>query len=269
MTTYIVFDAEYAIDRDAHRQFQLSEGYDSDREVIKTRTEWIDPRWVFRTPVTLSWMMLSEIGTGSFYPAEFKSIGQPEADLHQMLAQLSKTLARIPDATLVSWGGESSDVPQLRLAYMNAGLPLPVQLRAPFTGGITNPNHWDLCTKLCGKAASVHLNEMAAALGIPAKLTGTPGSVMSLIDHGKWSQVKAVCEGDVITTALVLMKYLDTLNEDGRFIGADNLLRITNTAAAKAHRGYSSSFADYAGKLEALPHPADQMLARELMAWSE
>lgn len=53
----------------------------------------------------------------------------------------------------------------------------------------------------------IHQAEYAAALDIPAKLTAAPFMVAKFINAGQWDLVQSVCEGDVITGALLLARW--------------------------------------------------------------
>jgi Predicted 3'-5' exonuclease related to the exonuclease domain of PolB len=274
--TFIVVDAEFGFDLDAHAAFQKTEGFDASGPVEKVRPEWVEPRWVFRTPAAISWMMITADREGGWHPVDFKSVSLYDDGANGMLSKLSKALQRVPHSVMVTWGGEACDLPRLRLAFLNAGLPLPPVLQAPYTFDVRQPNHWDLWSKLCGRAGNIHLNEMAAAMGLPTKVTGRPSTVAQNILRGRWSLVKSCAECDVLTTALILIRYLNCVSGSGSGSGSvsggwearDNLMRVADIGRAQKHRPYAEAFEDYHATLSAQPHPADTMIAEELRLWS-
>ena len=70
-------------------------------------------------------------------------------------------------------------------------------------------DHIDLCDMLAGFGASARpsLNEMAALLGVPAKLDGIDGSqVEGFADAGRLDDIASYCLGDVITSFRLLLR---------------------------------------------------------------
>ena len=71
-------------------------------------------------------------------------------------------------------------------------------------------DHIDLCDMLSGFGASARpsLNEMAALLGVPAKLDGIDGSkVEAFADAGRLDDIANYCLGDVITSFRLLLRF--------------------------------------------------------------
>ena len=83
-------------------------------------------------------------------------------------------------------------------------------------------------------------SEYAAALDIPAKMTVAPFMVTKLINSGQFELVQEVCEGDVITLALLLARWRKLL--DGRAdidVVEDRILR--SIEQLREGRGYISA----------------------------
>lgn len=53
----------------------------------------------------------------------------------------------------------------------------------------------------------VHMAEILASLDIPAKITVPAFAVARMIYAGQWDAVQEACEGDVISTALLLCRW--------------------------------------------------------------
>lgn len=248
--SYIIFDAEYGWDLEGHALFQQSEGYDPyDPAPGPIRSEWIEARWVFRPPVALSWLVVTVDAEGVLSPGSFKTVGAPEHSTKELLSAFMMELRSLPQAKVVSWGGGTCDIPRLRQACMNEGVQLAPLLMPACDSGASRANfHIDLCYQLQGYGKPVHLNEQAAALRIPAKPQGLPGSVAKHIMQGKWSQVKACSEADVLVTALILGHYHHvTHGSPSKLLGS--LLRIADLGRSQTHRTYAQDFEDYRNQL--------------------
>jgi predicted PolB exonuclease-like 3'-5' exonuclease len=113
---------------------------------------------------------------------------------------------------LVSFNGGGFDLPVLRYRALAYGAPVPALFRG------ANRDYWyrfgwdhiDLCDMLSGFGASARpsLAEMAALLGIPAKLDGVDGSqVEALARAGEFDQIAAYCLGDVIITFRLMLRF--------------------------------------------------------------
>jgi hypothetical protein len=207
----VVIDAEVRYDHAAHSRYQSAERFlPGDAALLSLQQQRSDPRVTPRWPchriVALSWLVMTQCEDG-LRPVRLETRGMPEQDEPAALKALFHDVEQLGDAELVSWGGFNSDLPQILLGAMDAGLRLPrplVGLLSPWKRGASG--HVDLMSEVCGGANPVHLAEVAARLDLPAKLTCRPDLVSRLMDYGKWASVKAVCEGDVLTTAAILMR---------------------------------------------------------------
>jgi len=113
---------------------------------------------------------------------------------------------------LVSFNGGSFDLPILRYRALAHGAPVP----ALFANSGRDywyrfgRDHIDLCDMLAGFGASARpsLGEMAALLGIPAKLGGMDGTqVEALARAGHLDEIAAYCLGDVIVTFRLMLRF--------------------------------------------------------------
>ena len=249
MIRYFVYDAEYERDAFGHATYQAAERFDPDGiERLRDKDPRIEPRWVFKRPVAISWLLLQE-EDGKLSPASFRCVGLPEMTEVEMLGEFfSAVNALSSNVPIVTWGGSSSDEPQIRLAAMRHGLALPNRFRVPFEAGKRHGHgHVDLMTHLCGDAARVHLAEICASLRIPAKVVAAPTATAELITRGRWSQVKAVCEGDTLATAALLIQAISGQDISGKHFGP--LLAIARLGAKQSHRPYAEAFQAWATEL--------------------
>ena len=264
----VVLDAELAYDHEAHARYQMAErflpvdaGHLSPREL---RTDpRVTPRWPCHRITTLSWLVMTEAKDG-LRPVRLETRGLPEQDEADALRAFFADMKHLGHVRIVTWGGFHADLPQIMIGAMDAGLRLP-----PSLTGLQSPwrrdasGHLDLCGEICGGAAPAHLAEIAARLRIPAKLTCRPDLVSRLMQQGKWSAVRSVCEGDVLTTAALLVRWRHLSGGTASVLEATR--RLTSFVAEHcAHRSYAAdwrrygddllatAFAVEAGKLEIL-----------------
>ncbi len=126
-------------------------------------------------------------------------------------------------------------------AAMRYGLTLPEDWRWMAFGGDGRQHHIDFARVLTGgfKMKPIHQAEYAAALDIPAKLTAAPFMVAKFINAGQWELVQSVCEGDVITGALLLARWrkLFDARADIDVVEDRILRRIGELRAGRAYVG--------------------------------
>lgn len=257
----VVLDAELAYDHEAHARYQMAErflpvdaGHLSPREV---RTDpRVTPRWPCHRITTLSWLVMTEAEDG-LRPVRLETRGLPEQDEAAALRAFFADMDHLGHVRIVTWGGFHTDLPQILIGAMDAGLRLPSSLTAlqsPWRRDASG--HLDLCGEMCGGAVPVHLAEIAARLGIPAKLTCRPHLVSRLMEQGKWSAVRSVCEGDVLTTATLLMRWRHLSG------GTASVLEVTRrltgfVAEHCAHRAYAADWRRYGDDLLATAFAAE------------
>jgi predicted PolB exonuclease-like 3'-5' exonuclease len=222
----------------------------------------INIRWPFRRPVAISWLILQKDDGGILSPVRLKTVGLPEYSEQQMLSEFFMDIASLEQFMMVSWGGCFADIPRLLLAAMNQGMTLPASLHSFARPFDRKRPHFDLMKAVSGGTDNVHLTEVAAAMEIPAKTLGVPTAVAGFIAAGKWSSVKAVCEGDVIATAFILLRYLSLTSGASKFSTAD---RLASFAARQTHRPYAEVYAAHRDQLREQAD-ADARALRTLLA---
>lgn len=249
----VVLDAELAYDHEAHARYQAAERFlPTDAAHLSPREMRTDPRVTPRWPchriTTLSWLVMTEAADG-LRPVRLETRGLPEQDEAAVLKAFFADMEQLGRAHLVTWGGFHSDLPQILIGAVDAGLRLPASL-----AGLLSPwrrhisGHVDLCTEMCGGAAPAHLAEVAARLGIPAKLTCRPDLVSQLMQHGKWSAIRSVCEGDVLTTAALLMRWRHLTGGTTSVLEATR--RLTGFVAEHcAHRSYAADWGRFGDRV--------------------
>lgn len=257
----VVLDAELAYDHEAHARYQASERFlPADAAHLSPRELRTDPRVTPRWPchriTTLSWMVMTEADDG-LRPVRLETRGLPEQEEVAVLKALFADMEQLGHVQIVTWGGFHSDLPQILIGAIDAGLRLPSCLT-----GLLSPwrrdasGHLDLCSEMCGGAAPAHLAEVAARLGIPAKLSCRPNLVSQLMQQGKWSAVRSVAEGDVLTTTALLMRWRHLSGGTASVLEA--MRRLTGFIADHcAHRPYATDWQRYADDLLAASFAAE------------
>lgn len=247
--TTIVLDAEVRYDHDVHRRYQASERWRPedvatlDRRHAQTDPR-VTPRWACQQIAALCWLVMIESEDG-LRPVRMRTVGEPEHAEAAILQAFFADVASFQNVQIVTWNGFGSDLPHLLLAAATAGLRLPdclAPLHTPWPRNRTG--HLDLMTEVCGGAERVHLGEVAAKLGIPAKLTCRADLVSRLMEQGKWASVKGVVEGDVLTTAMLLMRWRHLIG------GTTSVLEATRRMTGFViehfrHRDYAADWVRY------------------------
>lgn len=245
----VVLDAECRYDHTSHGRYLAAErfvpGDVADLSPRDRRTDpRVTPRWPCQQIVALSWLVLTDTDDG-LRPLRLETRGAPELDEAGIVAAFLADMEQLGAVRMVTWGGFHKDVPQILLAAVTAGLRLPAcltGLHSPWKRG--ESGHSDLMTEMSAGANSPHLAEVAAKLAIPAKLTCRPDQVSRLMDQGKWSAVKAVAEGDVLTTAMILMRWQHLLGGSVSILEATRRLTVF-VAEHCGHRPYAADWQRY------------------------
>jgi hypothetical protein len=225
MTHHVVFDLETAPDIEVARNL-LSLGSDvadnSVREAIGQRysRDGQPPSEVFLKPslhrILCIGALFAERENDGAYIVRYlgaRHIGEKsEADLvRDFVAALPRDDAgRGP--VLVTFNGSGFDLPVLRYRALAHGTHVPALFAT------VNRDYWyrfgwdhiDLCDMLSGFGASARpsLGEMAALLGIPAKLGNMDGSQVEALAHaGRLDDIAAYCLGDVIVTYRLMLRF--------------------------------------------------------------
>jgi 3'-5' exonuclease len=220
--SYIVLDLESAVtDESGHRRYQAMErwqpdngppsrrGYKRGDDPLKT------PRWPFQSITTTCVMTLIEHADGNIDVATFDTYSAPDLTERQVIEGVMKSLAAAPAAAeLVTYAGMMHDIPILTLAAMRHSIALPPAWRWLAFGGTDPRRHLDFARIMSGgmKMKPVHMAELLASLDIPAKITAPAFAMARAIYAGNWQVVQEGCEGDVISTALMLARWRGLLD---------------------------------------------------------
>lgn len=127
-----------------------------------------------------------------------------DADERAMVTALFAALEDDPGAVATTWGGEARDLAVLRRAAATHGLLLPPQL---IDGSPYAKERLDLCRATCVQASSIHLPELAAAVGVPAKPTPSE-DIGKHCEAGNWATVRDQVLADVLTTTVLTVRHL-------------------------------------------------------------
>ncbi len=251
--TVVVLDAELAYDDAAHARYRMAERFLPDDvgqlSLRDARTDpRVTPRWPGHHITVLSWLVMTEAEDG-LRPLRLETRGLPERDEAAILSAFLADMEQLGNVRLVTWGGFHADLPQILIGAMSAGLRLPPSLHGLLTPWRRDASgHLDLCSEMCGGAAAAHLAEVAARLAIPVKLTCRPDLVSRLMQQGKWSAVRCVAEGDVFTTAALLMRWRHLSGGTVSILEATQ--RLTSFIAEHcAHRPYAADWRLYGDQM--------------------
>ena len=249
----VVLDAELAYDREAHARYLAAERFvpadvaHLSPQDLRTDPR-VTPRWPCKRITALSWLVMTEAEDG-LRPVRLETRGLPEQDEAAVLKVFLTDMEQLGRIQIVTWGGFHNDLPQILVGAMDAGLRLPpnlARLQTPWARDASG--HLDLCTEMSGGGARAHLAEVAARLRVPAKLTCRPDLVSRLMQQGKWSAVRSVCEGDVLTTAALLMRWRHLAGGTASVLEA--MRRLTAFVANNcAHRSYASVWQQFGERI--------------------
>jgi hypothetical protein len=234
--SYAVVDLEFLFDREAHSRFMVGEEDQSKSKV----------RWPFRHVVAASVMILravDESGSRRLEVEQFRTFGRPEQTEREIVQGVFTILSDHSAATVVTWGGEMTDLPVLRAAALTYGLRVSPQLHAKEIHYRQPPRrHLDLALAVKGNAEFVHMRELAMRTGIPAKIALKAYDVGMAAERARWSVVKEQAEADVITTALLLGRHLYATGAiDSSAWGTDSAI-VMAIQRTHEHRGYAALF---------------------------
>jgi predicted PolB exonuclease-like 3'-5' exonuclease len=109
---------------------------------------------------------------------------------------------------LISWNGRGFDVPVLSTRAFMLGVALPWWSNCSYR--YKDTEHADIMDLLTGFGAArggIPLDAIARGCGLPGKQGVTGGDVAGLIAAGERRKVEVYCEGDVVQTAFLAMRY--------------------------------------------------------------
>lgn len=249
---YIVFDLEFATDRDVHERYRQSENYNDEGGArLDRRDPLITPRWPCTRVACASWMTLSVDDEGHLQPTALVSRSLANCDDRTIVANLFAVLyAMGPADVAVSWAGKYHDVTVLQVAAAEYGLRLPTVLetieryeRKP------GPRHLDLMKTTCGGAENVHLQEYAARMAIPVKTMCRGNEVWRLCAEKNWARLEAACETDVIVTSMLLGRHLYSHSVTNSTPFAVDMSICNYLRTHKAQQPYAAHYGDHAAKI--------------------
>jgi 3'-5' exonuclease len=214
---FVILDIESAvIDETGHKRYLAMERWKPDGKAPSRRgykrgdDPLVCPRWPFQTITTASVMTLIEHVDGNTDVAAFDTYSAPDLNEREVTVGVIKSLAAAPTgAELVTFAGMMHDIPMCTLAAMRHGLTLPPAWRWLAFGGADRARHLDFARIMSGgmKMKPVHMAELLASLDIPAKISAPAFAMARHIYAGNWDLVQEGCEGDVISTALMLARW--------------------------------------------------------------
>ena len=196
----IVADFEYRWDRSRYEGYRVAEGESAEPKI----------RWPFHRIAAASWMQL-RFNSGEDVPIVESVIilTEEEVSEQEMVTQFFGALRQVPNAQLVTWGGEVKDLAVLRRSAGEFGLVLPPQLldRSPHA-----KERIDLCRAVTVQAKEPHLPEYAAATSIPAKPSPSK-QIGQLVEKCDWPKVREQVLADVMTTSVIALRHLTSHGE--------------------------------------------------------
>lgn len=244
---WVVLDLESAVINDtAHRRYQAMERWTpsdaapSRRGYKRSEDPLVCPRWPFQTIVTAAVMVLVEHVDGNIDISRFVTLSAPDHDERQVLAGVLQVMDEaLPGAELVSWAGMMHDGPLLVAGCMRHDLTLPKGWGWLGFGSADPVRHLDLARVMTGgfKMKPVHMAEVLSAMDIPGKMTVPPFAVTDHIYAGQWDVVQEACEGDVISTALLLARWRKLHDRRADWDAVEDRL-LRRVIELRAGRGY-------------------------------
>ena len=243
-TKYIVLDCETLSDS------RLYERY-------RTRDPRPAPcRWPFRRVVAASVMEVT-VERGIWEVNCFQSFASD--DDRANVTSLFKWMIERPEHRVVTWSGAAEDLPVFKTAAMEYGLKLPQQLRHLERDQL-GWKHIDLALVLkAGSGNFVHQTELAARLGLPSKMAGSAGQVPYLIKEGRFDDIAALSECDILLTSLLLAGHLCSL-------GQVTSLSAAQYSTMRYVRG-QRSFASYHRELGNYLAKAERQMIEDQTRW--
>lgn len=215
---WLIFDLEFLFDRSRHQGYTKAEGKDAELSI----------RWPFHQVAAVSWMTLEFVADGAIPAIAGPFVLTAEnADERAMITALFNALEQDLGAVATTWGGEARDLAVLRRAAATLGLLLPHQL---IEGSPHARERLDLCRASCVQASSVHLPELAAAVGVPSKPTPSE-DIGKHCEAGNWAKVRDQVVADVLTLAVLTVRHLAAQRQI-KCHQPDTLVAIADAAGA-------------------------------------
>ena len=181
--SWITVDLEFLYDRSRHKAYTTTEGRDAEEKI----------RWPFHQVAAISWMKIEFISGEPLPIVEGPTVLAADVmDERAMAAAFFTALEDNPNAVVTTWGGETRDLAVLRRAATTHRLQVPHQL---IDGSPYTRERLDLCRATCVQAEPVHLDELAAAVSVPAK-PSPPKEIGKLCDRSSADRMPHVRHHD-------------------------------------------------------------------------
>lgn len=163
------------------------------------------PKLAFHQIVAIAGALVDDTGT----LVHLKALGQESVTESVLVQQFFDVVDRY-HARLVGWNTSGFDLPCLIYRAIRHRLPIPHFYRQKgYRYRYNEEHHLDLMDLLSAYGATVRvsLDEMAALVGIPGKLSLAGQDVWPLFLSGNLSAIRTYCETDVMTTTLIFAHY--------------------------------------------------------------
>ncbi len=196
-------------------------------EQTEGRTDFLKTPYHRIVTISVAWL---NIGTGRF---KLDSLGDDPTDEGNLLEAFFRILEQRP--TIVSWNGNSFDLPVIRYRAMlhgiDAGAYYAESDRYNNYVNRYHRQHTDLMDVLSGFGAAdrVGLDELCRIMGLPGKTVTEGHRVYQHIARGEWEVVETYCELDALNTLMLYLAWLRSRGDldSDQFNGACELIAST------------------------------------------
>lgn len=142
---------------------------------------------------------------------EVKSFGAPNISGRSEAELIQAFVTRLDELNprLVTFNGNSFDLPVLRYRSMKNDVSAPVLFRRPYFNRYTE-DALDLCDALASFDArsKITLQELSKFFGLPGKPDGMNGSqVEEYFQAGRFEEISSYCASDVANTYRIWLRY--------------------------------------------------------------
>lgn len=162
------------------------------------------PPWPTHTPVVASALTCDRDLLGEW---QFDLVSIRFCEDDEPFARLDGLLK---GRSCVTANGRGFDLPVLMLAAQSTrNFHLPALTAAAIEARYVSAKHYDLLDKYSnhGSARGCSLAMLCDAVGVKSKISAHGDEVGELYDEGKIDEITQYCEGDVVSTALLLAHY--------------------------------------------------------------
>lgn len=173
------------------------------------------PAWHRVVAISVVEARISRDAAGERYEfVSCRSGGDADWPERRLIGGFWRLLAARP-SRLVTWNGRAFDLPVLCARSMVHGLAAVPFFRSgdrwcSYRTRYRPDWHCDLMDQLCehGAAVRMRLDDVARSIGLPGKIGGHGSEVAAMVSEGRIEDVRAYCEGDVLNTAGVYLRWV-------------------------------------------------------------